>query len=320
MSDDALAFFRSKRLAIFGAGYVGAAVALAARKAGAEVIALTRNQEKARRMEESGVRVVVDELQRESWHVQMPRVDLVLNCVSSGGNGPAGYRESYVEGTQSILRWLAATGPVDGLVYTSSTSVYSQNGGVVTENDLPVERDIAASEGAPAGGHTGDAAAYVENSRYLIRAESLIRSASDGGRAKRGVVLRLAGIYGPNRHHILDQLRKDVRPLPGRGDHRLNLIHRDDIVGAIAAAFARSKRAFDVFNVSDDEPTPKADVVAWLADRLGVLPPAFSGEGVSGRRANPPNRVISNAKAKDVLSWQLRFPNYRDGYASILGA
>ena len=55
-----------KRLVIFGCGYVGSAVARAARAAGARVEALTRNPEKAAALRASGLaRVVVAELSAE---------------------------------------------------------------------------------------------------------------------------------------------------------------------------------------------------------------------------------------------------------------
>jgi nucleoside-diphosphate-sugar epimerase len=97
------------------------------------------------------------------------------------------------------------------------------------------------------------------------------------------------------------------------------LAHRDDIAAAIWAAFgAPSSVADDIFNVADDTPTPKAEVAAWLAARLGVPVPQFSGEPMSGRRAVTPDRVISAAKIKRVLGWRPRYPTFRDGYEKML--
>lgn len=299
MSVDALGNFAGKHLAVFGAGYVGTAIVAAARRSGLTVTALTRNAETARQLAERGATPVLADLQGDAWHGAIPRADLVVNCVSSGGAGITGYRTSYVDGTASILRWLDAVGPADVLLYTSSTSVYPQRGGTV-------------DEGAPTGESIGSA-------RILLEAEELMAQAA-GRQAARCVVLRLAGIYGPGRHYLLDQLRAGVTPLTGRGEHRLNLVHRDDIVAGVAAALVASRLSFDCFNVCDDAPTPKSEMVRWLAERIGVPFPGFSGESDGGRRPAPPDRAVSNAKAKRLLGWRPRYPNFRSGYEAILGA
>jgi nucleoside-diphosphate-sugar epimerase len=290
-----------KSLAVFGAGYVGFALAHRARSLGLVVHALTRNTDTATLLRESEIPTVVADLSSHDWHERMPPADFVVNCVSSSGGGAAGYEHSYVRGTESIVDWLKTHQKTDTLVYTSSTSVYPQSGGVVDEFS-PVE---------PAEG----------TARILLEAENRVRSAFALHACRRAFVLRLAGIYGPGRHHLLDQLRDGVAPLPGKGDHQLNLIHRDDIVSAILAALqAPTANEMDTLNVCDDGPAPKCEVVAWLAQRIGVPYPSFSGETVPRRRSNPANRVISNAKIKKVLGWSPQYPDFRAGYAALLGA
>src|SRR5690606_32116299 len=125
----------------------------------------------------------------------------------------------------------------------------------------------------------------------------------------RWFVLRLAGIYGPGRHYLLDQLREGAGTLAGRGEHHLNLIHRDDIVTAILAAFtAPAHVESGIFNVADDNAAPKAAVVQWIATRLCRPQPAFSGEPATGRRAVTPDRVIVSERIKRVLGWRPRYP------------
>lgn len=300
MSADAPGFFVGKRLVVFGAGYVGGRVVDQALQRGMKVTALTRNPATAAVLARQGAEVVVDDLARSSWHPRIvPGADFVLNAVSSGGGGAAGYRHSYIDGMRSILAW-AAHEPAGAVVYTSSTSVYPQSGGaLVTEND--------STEGSS------------ETASLLIEAEALLREAP--GVAKSRTVLRLAGIYGPGRHHVLDQLRSGVEELGGRGEHTLNLIHRDDIADAVWSAFATSPAVpFDVLNVADGSPVPKAELVEWLCGRLGRAIPHFSGGTVGARRANVPDRVISNAKIKQVLGWRPRVPDFKAGYAPLLEA
>lgn len=292
----------NKRLIIFGCGYVGTAVARRAREAGMQVQALTRNSVRAADLAVLGVEAVVDDLAADAWHERIaPGADLVLNCVSSGGGGLEGYRRSYVEGMRSILRW-ARRGPAGTMVYTSSTSVYPQDGGVVVD------------ETAPTNG-TG------ETGWVLLESEALLREGR--GSRRRWFILRLAGIYGPQRHHLLDQVRAGAAEIAGSGAPHLNLAHRDDICAAVMAAFAAPDSLADgIFNVADDTPTPKAEVVRWLTEKLGVPAPRFTGGAASARRgfASPPDRIISNARLKTQLGWRPRFPSFREGYAAILSA
>ncbi|MFT3782006.1 MAG: NAD-dependent epimerase/dehydratase family protein [Nibricoccus sp.] len=295
-------FFKGKHLVIFGAGYVGGACAAAMGGLGARVTCLTRNPAKVASLASEGCDVVIDELSTDAWHSKIKgSVDFVLNCVSSGGGGIESYRKSYVEGTRSILAWTAKRGGVGTFVYTSSTSVYPQSGGVRVDETA----EIAATVGTPA---------------VLLEAENLVRAAPAQA-CRRWFILRLAGIYGPRRHHLLDQLRAGETVLGGTGAHRLNLIHRDDIVSAIMAAFAAPEGvANETFNVADDGAAPKAELAAWLAAKLSLPTPTFSGEPTPGRRAVTSDRIIANDKIKGVLGWQPKYPNFRAGYQPLLEA
>ena len=291
-----------KRLVIFGCGYVGTAVAREACRAGLRVEALTRNSGRAAELAALGAHPVVADLAADTWHELLaPGADLVLNCVSSGGGGLDGYRRSYVEGMRSLLAW-ARRDPVGTLVYTSSTSVYPQDGGVAVDEEAP-------TEGA---GETG---------RILLEAEEWLRRGSDA--CGRWFILRLAGIYGPGRHQLLEHVRAGTAVIAGSGTQHLNLAHRDDICAAVWAAFtAPASLSGGIFNVVDDAPAPKAEVVQWLAEQLGRPAPRFTGGAASARRgfASPPDRLISNAKLKAKLGWKPRYPSFREGCAAILSA
>ncbi|MFM8335887.1 MAG: NAD-dependent epimerase/dehydratase family protein [Opitutaceae bacterium] len=284
-------------LFIAGCGYVGAAVARLALDRGRRVTALTRNAGRAEALRKAGVEVVVANLSSDTWHARLPEVPRwVVNCVSSGGGGVEGYRKSYVEGTASLARWMQARGGSDSLLYTGSTSVYPQGAG---------ER---VDEASPVG-------AADERGALLLEAERLVREAA--GAARRRFILRLAGIYGPGRHHLLAQVR--TGEVSGGGEHRLNLIHREDAAAAIVACLESPLGpGAHVFNAADDSPTPKAEVAGWLAQRLGVPPPRFTGVAHPARRAIVPDRVIVNAALRRETGWRPRFATFREGYESIL--
>ncbi len=302
MSGFAHGNFAGKRLVVFGCGYIGGAVAREAMARGMEVTALTRNVATAAELHRDGAQVVVAELASETWHGDVAGgAEYVLNAVSSGGGGLDGYRRSYLEGMKSIVTWARAR-PANGtIVYTSSTSVYPQDGGVVVDEE-------ASTEGV------GERGAILREAEQVL----LDACGTDGVRGfERCFVLRLAGIYGPGRRHLIEQVRNGE--VAGRGEHRLNLVHRDDVCGAIWAAWsAGAEVSGGIFNVADDDATPKAEVAVWMARMLGVKEPRFTGEPAGGRRAVTPDRVISNAKAKRELGWSPRYPSFREGYENVL--
>ncbi|SDS63558.1 NAD-dependent epimerase/dehydratase family protein [Opitutus sp. GAS368] len=297
-----MAPLNGKRLVIFGCGYVGSALARAALAAGAQVEALTRNPEKAAALRAAGLaKVAVADLSSADWHGQIAGgADLVVNCVSSGG--PETYRQSYVGGMQSVLTWAArGPAPVGTLVYTSSTAVYPQGAGAVLD------------ESATADGATPNGA--------IIRESEVLLQQARAAAVHRHFILRLAGIYGPERHHLLDQLRAGLPVLGGSGNHRLNLAHRDDIVSAILACLtAPAAIGSGIFNVADNAPAARTEVVAWLAQHLGRPAPGFDGSTTTRRGGAPmPDRTISNARIRQVLGWRPHYPDYRAGFESILG-
>jgi nucleoside-diphosphate-sugar epimerase len=293
----------NKRLVIFGCGYVGSAIARAALVAGLRVEALTRNLGKAEQLRALGLgKVVVAQLASSDWHAQIETgPDFVVNCVSSGG-GPEGYRQSYLAGMESILAWAGrGVRPVRTLLYTSSTSVYPQGDGMIVD------------ETAPAEGAT-------PNGKIIRESEKLLQAAPVTA-CGRWFVLRLAGIYGPGRHHLLNQLREGVLTLGGSEAHRLNLVYLDDIVAAVMACL-RAPPAVDsqVFNVADTAPAIRGEVVSWLAGQLNRPQPDFDGVPGTRRGGEPmPDRVISSRKIQTTLGWQPRFPDYRAGFGKILG-
>lgn len=294
MSQEAHGNFDGKHLVILGCGYVGGEMARQAVARGLRVTALTRNAQTAAALRESGVTPVVADLADASWHSVVGPADWALNCVSSGGGGVEGYRQSYLRGMKSVLAWAAGVGGVGKLVYTSSTSVYPQGGGVTVDESAPAEgRD--------------------ERSAVLVETENLLLAAVAS--AKQRIVLRLAGIYGPGRTYLLEQVR--AGEVSGQGSTHLNLIHRDDACGAIWAAFAGKAEGEAVFNVADDGRATKAEIVAWLAGQLGQPVPQFTGERAGGRSATP-DRVIANTRLKSTLGWSPRWPTFREGYANLL--
>jgi nucleoside-diphosphate-sugar epimerase len=300
----AMSSLAGQRLVIFGCGYVGAALADAARREGAHVIALTRNVGKAAALAARGIEVVVGQLDAADWHDRIaPGADVVANTVSASDSTVDGYRRSYVDGMRSILAWAArGSRPVGTLVYTSSTGVYPQGGGAEVDETAPT------AGASPTG-------------QVLVEAEAQLRGAPSGA-VDRWFILRLAGIYGPGRHHLLNALRAGTTQFAGEPTFRLNLAHRDDIVSAVlACAAAPAAVRNEIFNVADDAPATRGEVLEWLARELALPRPTVGGVAVASARkggAPTPDRIVRAQKIRRLLGWAPQFADFRAGYRAIL--
>lgn len=148
-----------------------------------------------------------------------------------------------------------------------------------------------------------------------------VRSDEDTIRAStfdtlRGVILRLAPVYGPGRG-VRERLRKREYRILDEGQHAISRIHVDDVVRVVAAAEARAPDKA-CYLVADDEPTTQGEYAGWLCERMGLPPPPSRSMFQPGAsRVTHRNRRVRNARMKRELELTLRYPSYREGEAAI---
>lgn len=140
---------------------------------------------------------------------------------------------------------------------------------------------------------------------------------------KRVQVFRLAGIYGPGRSAI-DNLRAGTARRIVKPGQIFNRIHADDIALVLEAAM-NGRGSFNIYNVSDNEPAPPQDVVAFAAGLMGIPPPpeiAFEDANLSpmGRSFYSERKRVANTRIREDLGVELTCPTYREGMQSVLAA
>lgn len=284
------------RVLIVGCGYVGIPLGALLGKRGHAVYGLRRSPSAEAALTGAGIRLVVGDVTDPASLSGLPGpFDWVVHCVSAGRGGLDAYQRAYVEGTQHLLAHLANQAPVK-LVYTSSTSVYGQNDGAwVTEESATIPM-------APTG-------------RILLEAERLVLGAAGPGHVP-GVVLRLAGIYGPGRDYWRRQFIERNGQMDGDGERVLNMIHRDDVAGAITAALERGTPG-EVYNVVDDEPVTQRDLFSWLAMKMGTGAPTMGPLETAARKRGATNKRVCNRKLRESLRFNGRFPTFRQGFETL---
>ncbi len=160
-----------------------------------------------------------------------------------------------------------------------------------------------------------------DRSRWRLTAEQ----AWEAFGAARGLpvaVMRLAGIYGPGRN-AMARLKAGQERRISKPGQVFNRIHVEDIAGAVEAAIARN--AGGIFSITDDEPAPPQDIVAYAAELLGMEPPPLidwedADLTPMARSFYMENRRVRNARMKDVLGVTLRYATYREGLRALLAS
>lgn len=214
--------------------------------------------------------------------------EVVVISTAARERSEAAYRSAYVDGTANVLDALDRDGVHPRrILFVSSTAVYGDAGGGWLDEDSPT---------APAS-VTG---------AVIREAEDLLHS-----RRPDAVVLRLAGIYGPGRTRLIDQVRSGTAD-PGQGQ-LTNRIHRDDAAAAIVHLTTAVADPAPLYLGVDNEPVEKREVLRFLAAELGTeLGPEEPSNSSRGG-----NRRLSNTRLLST-GFEFSYPTFREGYRAVL--
>lgn len=215
----------------------------------------------------------------------LPDADLVTHCAASGRGGVEAYERVYRQGMDNLMRRF----PQARVLFTSSSSVYAQEGGEkVTEESL--------------------AEPTRETGRILRRAEEVTRG---GG----GVVARLAGLYGPGRSFLLRKFLDGEAVIEGDGERLLNMIHRDDAAEAVLHLLSMEDfPRGEIFNVVDTKRYRQGELYAALAEKFGrELPPR--GPRDLNRKRGWTNKWVEGGKLRE-RGWAPVFPDFIDAVSA----
>lgn len=227
------------RLAVTGAtGFVGGAVAAAARADGWTVVTLGRRPGADLR-----------------WDITTgplpdpPAVDAVVHC--AGAVSDTAHRAALVAANVTGTRHVLASFPHARFVHVSTASVYD-----------PRRPTVAAREDTAPVGRYPDAYGASK-----AAAERAVRAARPDA-----VVLRPHAVYGPGDPTLLPRVLGAVRGgtlyAVGRGDQRISLTAVANL--ARACLLAAASDAEGVFNVADAEPVLLADALAAVLVERGI--------------------------------------------------
>ncbi len=267
---------------VVGAGYTGARIARFFAEKKQKVFALTRSPEKAEILKSQGIQPVLADLTRPESLQGIPAAHFIVICPAPDESTDQAYEAIYLKGIENYLNAIKKNPKPFLIVYLSSTGVWrDQAGDLFDETVEPMPKS--------------------EKARILFAAEKQILKSGFPA-----AVLRLSGIYGPQRNR-LNAFRKGE--WPQGADRWMNVIHVDDIAAAMPVFFKNAKEG-QVYLGTDDEPFKLSDLANWLAQNAGVKR-EFSFECFEG------GRRLSNQKFRS-LGIELKYPTFREGYFQIV--
>jgi len=280
------------RVLIAGCGWLGRAVARTLIERGDRVTGIRRDPEAAAELKAMGVEPLCLDLLRPESSRELPDdVEAVVACPAPGARGVEQYQRTYIDAVRVLLEFYGRS-KLTGFVYTGSTGVFGQTDGGDIREQTPV---------LP----TNDTA------RVLVRAENQVLA---GSRSCSTCVVRLSGLYGPERLGIVDRVR-DGRLALGEGDDAwMNFCHRADAARSVVAALDRG-RPGEVYHASDATPVRRRELILWLAEHYG-FEPVRSPAGTTPAAGT--NRRISADWSRSRLGIELAYPSFREGMVRAL--
>jgi nucleoside-diphosphate-sugar epimerase len=285
---------------------------------GHEVVGTTRSPEKADELRAAGAEpVVADALDetavRDAVVDAKPEVVVhqatALSSLVSPRNVDRAFEPTNrlrTEGTDHLLAAARAAGVRRFVAQSFAGWPYARVGGPVKTEDDPLDPDPP------------------KHFRRTLAAIRHLEAAVTSAEGLEGIVLRYGGFYGPATslapggvHN--EAIRRRRFPIVGGGTGVWSFAHIDDAARATLAAIERG--ASGLYNVVDDDPAPVSEWLPAVAEAIGGPPPrrvpTWLGRIVAGDAAvamMTSVRGASNAKAKRELSWQPRWPSWRDGF------
>lgn len=142
-------------------------------------------------------------------------------------------------------------------------------------------------------------------------------------RGGKGVVLRLARLYGPGRAsaELIEMLRERGGVVIGDGSNYVSSLH---VADAATAHLAALQVEAGIYNVADDQPATSLELTTAQTKAVGGPPPRGIPISLARTRLGETagmlavSQRISNLRFKEASGWVPAYPNAVEGWESLL--
>jgi nucleoside-diphosphate-sugar epimerase len=215
--------------------------------------------------------------------------EIIVYAVSADSPSVESYQNHYVTGLKKTYEAILELDQFEHLFFISSTRVYGQK----TTNILS-ELDVA--EPSDYGGEA------------LMEAEMVAQQLKE-----KATVLRLSGIYGPNRMRMIQLAESSPGNWPATNNWS-NRIHEEDAARFIVflmKKIAMKESLEPLYLVTDGVPTKQYDVLRWIRKRLQLSTDTIEVPIVEGGKQ-------LQSVLLDQTGFSLKYPDFTYGYAAMI--
>ena len=268
-------------VSIFGCGWLGFPLAQRLLEKDFRVKGSTTSSKKLKLLKQNGIEGYQIQIPDS---LQIPEVESFWDCDILFINIPPGRGSEnvdtvYPEQIKKVTE-KARDHQVSWIIFASSTSVYSEYGGITKEEDADVNNTSRPSGLAK------------------LRAENIVRESGMDY-----TVLRFGGLYGYGRHPV--NYLSGKKNLNG-ASKPVNLIHQVDCINIVEEVINQKARN-EIYNVVSDGHPPRKEFYQSAAKHFNLPIPTFLKE-----KNQKEYRVVSNLKLKTELKYTFSYPNPMD--------
>ena len=134
-------------------------------------------------------------------------------------------------------------------------------------------------------------------------------------------IFRLSGIYSSERN-IFERIKSGLQKVVNKPNHFFSRIHVEDIANILEITLKQRKiKSGEIYNLSDDYPCPNIEVVDYACNLMKISKPKIIQineiKNEMLRNFYKDSKKVSNKKIKEVFSYKLKFPTYKEGLRNI---
>jgi nucleoside-diphosphate-sugar epimerase len=266
-------------IAVIGCGWLGLPLAISLKESVNNFVATCRSEQKASELTQLGFNAEKFELGNELTHDRLAKLFaakvLVLNI-------PVGRKSlkigNFVQYMQTLLKH-AANSQIQNLIFISTTSVYGDITGIVTEHS--------------------PAYAQTQSGQINLAVEGLVSEHFAG----RSTIIRPAGLVGKERHPAKYLAGKTGLLNPNTV---VNLVHQHDVIQSIECVIKNDIWGHTLVLSASEHPT-RQDYYTWAAEQLNIPTPSFIEEVGS-----PDGKLIDASASLAILGMHLKYASPYD--------
>lgn len=265
-----------KQISILGCGWLGLPLAESLLENGFQVNGSTTSESKIELLKEASIQPFLIQLEEDRIVGEMNEflkdsTILIIDIPPKLKGNSDSVSKAFVKKIQILIPFIERSS-VEKVLFVSSTSVYSDDNSIITEDILPQPDS--------------------ESGKQLLEAESQLKN----NRNFQTTVLRFGGLIGEDRHpiHFLSGKKNIQNP-----EAPINLIHQKDGIGIIISIIQKSIWQ-ETFNaVAPYHPTRK-DYYSQKAIEMNLPLPEFNQNETSV------GKTIRSEKIKKILGYEFQ--------------